>query len=372
MIRILTTLTLFIAALFSLPSSISAGYLDGFTEDGYVYHAGDSYWWCGGIAYTREKVCYYETCYYRNGCYSYPYQQQYYYWKYTPVPITTYTPAYTAPTVPAYGPGWKAGITEVAKQVDDNNAYLKALEALQIRPIYQTSLGNYFNSGYTTYGNNLNLGAYGAQGNTTYGYTLNSVAQAYGQTDLNALYQQSGRLVQGAQEYVREAHSGHEAVVGAAGSAAARVAQAYAEAEATKIKLDAARPEAATTTQTTITGTGTTTGTYVDPTTNANVQVPTVVSPQQPVTVAPQQPVVVQQDFMQTVAIPNCGSCHSGQNVAGKFDISIWPKLSLEMKEEIVHNRLLNKDPSKLMPRKDRNGTGHRLPDETIKKFMAN
>lgn len=333
-----------LAALLFLAPDIGATYQDGYTSPaGYVYSASDGYWWKGGYPYTRQWVSspgyYYCGIYYQGSSY----------WEYSRAP---YTPP--AKTTVAYTADWKSKILEVAKERDDHNAYLQSLKVLGLPlppdqgPVppglpFVMNRGGYGGYSLSGYGSSVSLGTYGASGNTLYGYSYNALKDPYGTTDLNALYQQASRLVQGAQGLAGQGHAEFNDLVKQAGSNQARVAEILAKAEAAAKALKAAEGPAVTQEQRS--------------SVSFNVQ-PTM-PPADP-------PGKVTTQAWKLSAANKCASCHSGAKKEGGLDINTYPSMTPEQKAK-VWLRLVTPDKNKRMPK-----GGDPLPPTEVQEWLKN
>lgn len=257
-------------------------------------------------------------------------------------------PAYVAPAVPTYTSDWKTRVVEYAKAKDDQLAFFGALKAIGVN-------GNVYDYGYGSYYKNYAASSTPVQGDTVYGYTYNQIQAAYGQTDLNTLYQQASRLTQGAQTLASDANNGFQSLVQTAGDNQARIAEYFVNAQAQALLLQASKkavePQPQTITQTTIQGGGSTIG--------------------QGGAVIQAQPAGNDNGWMRTVAKPLCASCHTGSNAAGKFDIDQYPLLTQEQKA-VVWERLTTRDDGKRMPRdgKDKSKPGQPLTAPQLAEFF--
>jgi hypothetical protein len=243
----------------------------------------------------------------------------------------SYTPAYTAPayeTAPTYSSNWQAEAMAYARQKDDHLAFFGAMRALGVN-------GAILDYGYGGAFAQKALSA-PVQGDTIYGYSYSQIQQAYGETNMNTLYQQAAKLAQGAQGLTQQATQDFSGLVQQAGDNQARLAEYFVKAAAAerlaRTVAKAVEPQPQMTSQTTIQGT---------------VQQSAVSSP------ADDTPA-----FMASVARPLCASCHSGQKLEGKFDIESYPRLSMEQKA-MVWDRLTTSDLSKRMPRDLKDKTKH-------------
>lgn len=140
-------------------------------------------------------------------------------------PHTYVNGVYSLYTVPARTKDWKERLVEAAKDQDDHRAYLEALGAL----------------GYKS-GASASAYSYSGQGDTVYGTSTYSLAELYGKTDLNVLYEQATRLAQSAQDVGASATTGHQSLVKEAGTASARVAEILARGEVAAKMLQATEP----------------------------------------------------------------------------------------------------------------------------------
>lgn len=285
-------------------------------EDGYVF--ADGYWFKGGVAYSREKQ--WEKEYYTantyNGCYCTPYQtyKWVYTWKYTKAPLPSYKSA-----------DWRLKLLDIAAARDkvegvmrvnalEQQSFTEAVGALGLS-------GNFYWQGYGRnpvkgYEPGVHLSAAGVNASTVYGYSYSSVADVYGSTDLNVLYQQSARLTEGAQALAGEANTGFQGLVGQEGNNRARVAEILAKGQASSQTLKASEASPSSHTSTTVTATGV-------------------------------QPNV----FLKLSGPATCVECHSGQKVSGGFDISKFnpATASAEVRQKVVA-RLVTNDPKLRMP----------------------
>lgn len=267
-----------------------------------------------------------------------------------------YKPTYSAPAVSAltYSANWRSEYLKLVEKRDDLAAFETA----------RASLGNYasnytLNYGAVGYGHSNYatpfVGHYGVNGNTAYGYTFNSLAQAYGSTDMNVLYQQASRLAQGAQQLGGQATTDFQGLVQAAGLNQARVAEILARGASASQVLKATEPQQSASVQQTIIGNG------------GGVQQPNVVGPQLP---QQQDQAVVQQaqQFLQTIAVPQCGSCHGANNPKGGFNVLSIPQMDASGLKKVL-KRLVSTRPDFVMPRNSA-GVGQRLSDEQLARWI--
>ena len=254
-----------------------------------------------------------------------------------------YVAPYVAPVVPAvvvapvvqlpaYQPGWKEKVLDYAAYRDDLLLYDKTINALGIT---------------TGYGQFTSYGA--AQGATNYGYTYQSVKEAYGQTDLNTLYQAAARTTQNAQSLAGQAHTEFSSLVQQAGDNQARVAEILAKAQAAAIALNAANPQPSTRTVETIQNNGAVqSGGFQSGAIQQNAQ----------------QASSTEAEFLANPAkVQDCLQCHGDQNPKGNFRIASWPRLAPAVKSKYLEERVYGQDVNKLMPR-DSSGKHVRMEPE--------
>lgn len=372
----LTLFAVLAALLLALPAG-SSEYYDGYqTPAGFTYHAGDGYWWRGGVAYSRTLVSkpgyYYCGAYYAGSSY----------WEYS---AANYTPPKASYAVP-YTKDWKTKVLEVAAQRDDHAAYLQTLKALGLpAPIDQGPVpgGGYRRAGYgagsplyslSGYGSNLQLGTYGANGQTIYGYSLSSVKDFYGSTDLNGLYQQAARLTSNAQQLAGQGNADFSDLVRSAGANQARVAEILAQAEAAARALNAAKgPPVTVQNQQSFSFQARPVAPPVPvPVPNPGAAPP--VGP--PAPVGPLVPAPGSEPAMPRANAPGaafqvliqnrCAACHSGKRLEGGFDIAAWPRLDNAAKARVIA-LLTTTDVSRRMPK----GKPALTADE-LRLFLAN
>ncbi len=313
-----------VALLIVLPSANAAEVVN---SDGYV-HA-DGFYVKNGITHTRDIVWYKDWVWvnacYKGGCYVQGYWTYSWKWYYE----------YTAVALPtAADPEWRTKLLSIAAARDkaesklrvsaqDQTHFLEAVNALGLQ-------GNFRYEAYgrnpispTGYGN-LQLSSAGVNGNTVYGYSYAQVADAYGQTDLNALYQQSSRLTQNAQTLAGTANSEFSALVQQAGGNAARIAEIFAKGEAGRKIIDGINSPG-TRVETKITGTG-----FGPAAAEADIRATSFLTLSGPAT---------------------CVACHSGTKIEGKFDVTKIPSMSAAEIVERVLPKLVSDDPKVRMPK---------------------
>lgn len=307
-----------LAGLVVLPANAGSYYGGhGYSHGGYSYHNPSGYYYSGSQYYSRSYVQ--PSSYYSGG---YWYQSPGYY-SYTPV---EYTPPVAKPTVPAFTPGWKEKIVDLAKMKDEYAAYERALSALGY-PVPPP--GTY---GYSaTYSKSAYYPP--VQGKTTYGYSVNSLKEMYGETNLNTLYQQAARLAAGSQSLAGSATGDFALLVDKAGDNAGRVAEILAKAEAARKALEAASAAPSSRSSTTVTRTAT-----------------APAGP--PMPLAGDSLPLLPGDTPENVAARRvvCGTCHSGTNLKGGFDIDKWASLTFEARKK-AYMRLITDDAKTMMPK---------------------
>jgi hypothetical protein len=307
------------------------GYYDGYYEDGYTYHG--SYWWRNGKAYTRTK--------YYTGQYEYSYGNRYriYLYRYDLVYQDYVPPSYqSAIPLPKYGPGWKEQALKYAESRDDYQAYLDTLARLGIQgQTYSFQRGTY-------YGASPALSYAGSQGSTQYGYSYQALKEAYGETSINALYQQAARLTQGSQDLGGRATADFMALVNAAGEDKARIAEILANAEAMRKVMEGLRPQARVKESTTVTGSSA--DRPMERTDDGQVR----------------RGGMSDAEFVDKILAPRCAACHSGKDPSGKLDLGGYLKFTPEQKDVVI-SRIYDPDPKRRMPFAAKDGTpGKPLP----------
>lgn len=351
--KLICLLALLILLLTCVPSP-AADPADGDTDAGFTFR--ESFWWKDSLPYTRTQVQsstpggYYYSCgrYYQYApsySHSWQYSRAALAYKDKVVERQVYQPA-----VPQYSADWKTDVLKYAQKKDDLQAYLNALQALGINgQTYGFQQNSYRYSSYN-YGQPLNLNA-----QTQYGYSYQTVKEAYGETNLNLLYQQSARLAQNGQQLGSQATTEFAQLVAAAGDNQARVAEILARARAAELALRATDPQPRSRTTETVQGQG------------AGAVPP---QPRTPMPQAEPTDVVDAKTFLNNVAIPLCGACHAGgANAKSKFNIADYPTLSLDDKR-VVWRRLLTDNPDKRMPQKD-GGPGDPLTAQQLQAFFT-
>lgn len=299
-------------------------------SDGYVHT--DGFYVKNGISYTRDIVwykdwswvnaCYVGNCY-KAGYWTYVWK---YYYEYTPVKLPS-----------ASDPEWRTKLLAIAAARDvaegklryaaqEQTSFLEAVNALGFQGNFRMEAYGRNPMAPTNYGN-LQLSSAGVNGNTVYGYSYTHAVDAYGQTDLNSLYQQSSRLTQNAQSLAGQANTEFSELVKQAGGNAARIAEILAKGEAGRKIIDGIKGSPETKTTTTITGTTSIPG-------------------------SSQQGVVQASNisFLKLSGPATCVSCHSGKKLEGGFDISKVPSMSADEIVKKVLPRLVSSDDKFRMP----------------------
>lgn len=290
----------------------------------------DGYWYFAGYAepYTRTLVS--SPGYYSRGCY-YPGSSYYSYSIYYAAPVAK---------VPVYTPSWKEEIVKYAAQRDDHATYLLALKALGINgQQYQFQQG---------YGYSYN---YGVNATTPYGYSYNSIAQLYGDVNLNQLYQQSAQLTAGAQTLASDANNGFQQLVSQQGTNQVRVLEILARGQAGAQVLRALNPNTVSQ-STTVFGSAPNGSNLPGP---GKDQFPDKDK---------------EQKFLafQQVVGERCASCHSGDSKKGGFDVSGYMGFTQAQKERVI-STLTTNDPTRAMPRSPNGSVGVRLTEAEINLF---
>jgi hypothetical protein len=362
-------LTLAVISLWVGPARAD-GYYNGYVSEGYTYH--DGYWYYNNVPYTRSGTYYSTPGYYSCGYY-YPGTSytKYSYTRYYP-PAATYPQQ--AAAVDYKSGDWRSKLLDIAKARDEYEGQLRkaALEQLQYMEAVK-ALGLQGNFNYQNYGinpmayggygyGNLNVGNYGINGNTAYGYTFSQLAQSYGSTDLNVLYQQAASLAKGAQDLGGQATTQFGQLAEQAGGNAARVAEILAQGKAAADALANARPAPSTTTVTQVQG---------------------VTQQQQQVQQSGQQQGgqaaqagthargVASLTPGQQKAAQSCIRCHSGDAPKGKFDVAAYFQGRYDRQANLAVLGHVTSDPKQdasHMPRLDNGGAGT-LPPDLILEF---
>ena len=272
----------------------------------YVFR--DGFYWLNGNAFTRTLVSVPGTPYY-DYCGRYCLSASRSYYTYTQVPVAVKKQA----TPVQYGDNWKSEIAKAAAAKEDHAAFQKALTTVFPQQV----------SAQTVQSDSTYLG-----GSTAYGYlpyTYQTVKQAYGELDLNQLYQAAARLAQSSQQYSSEATSNHAGLVQSAGDQAARVAEINAKRDAVVAMAKSIEPQASSTTTTTVQG-------YAKAESSSSSTVGPVM------------------DRLSLALNNNCLECHAGNKAKGNLDLTNWKALTEVQKNEIHRRILLPKTDPKHMP----------------------
>lgn len=316
--------SLILTFLFTL--SIAQGnYYNGYVADGYSYY--DGYWYKGNTPYYRTPYYYYQY-----GC---RYQAYNYYPYYAPV---TYK-----------DPDWKTKLLEIAKQRDAFEGNLRK-DALEHTVFLQSvkALGLEGNFHWQNYGQAVQYPySYSYPpplASTTYVNTQTTLADLYGNLDLNILYQQAGKLTQNAQQLAGQANGDFSALVNQAGSNYARAAEIIARGEAAAMALKSTESNSARIIQQSksyaIEGNQGNQGNQG----NRRVE-------------------------KRTIAINHyCVKCHGGQKPVKDLDMTQYENFTQEQKD-LIWGHLISNDPALLMPRETMDGPGKKLPGDVLELF---
>lgn len=298
--------------------------------DGYVYGTSSGYYYKNGAPYTRSDIKWYKDWYWVNayydsyGCYKPGY------WSYSWKSYYDYTPV----QVKANG-DWRSKLLDIAHDRDKIEGDLRKQAAEQ--QYFESSVrvlgleGNFRWDGYGTspynYASYSQLSAYGVQGTTVYGYSYKQAQDAYGQTDLNLLYQQYGHSVERAQQLAGQAQLGMTEFVKLTADQQARLAEINVRGA---IMLEAlkATPQVKTETKVFSFGSVKSPGIVVDG--NPKVQV---------------QGLVDQAAFLKLAGPGKCVDCHSGKQPRGGWSIETYHPWTASKKErDQVQSYLVKKD----------------------------
>lgn len=307
-------------------------------DAGAQYLGSDGYWYFDGYSQPYTRTLVQRPGYYSRGCY-YPGSSYYSYSLY-------YPPAPVAQVIkpPVYSSTWKEEVVRYASQRDDHATYLLALKALGIQGQQYP-----FQQGY------VSSTTYGANASTPYGYTYSSIAQLYGDTNVNQLFQQSAQLTEGAQRLAGDANNGFQQLLGQEGTNRAKVAEILAKGEAGARVLIALSPSTVAQTKT-VFGTQAAAGVGVNP------------AGPNPAPAATEKEKKFQA-FEHLVAT-RCASCHAGENKKGNFNITGFLGFTPEQKA-LVLDVITTADPARAMPRTPQGGVGVRLTPAEVELFRA-
>lgn len=355
--RVAMVLCLLLLGLFGstpfLTSETTAG--GGYYYPTYSYGYATSY-----PQYRYDKAGYVNGKYYPAGYY-YWNGSQYYLYGYGAFSGYDYYKApdpYVAP--PSYSANWQTEIVKYGEKLADLAAYQRAIQTVgfsapPVVPPYAQSYPSYAPSSYAQVNAQVHAPI---GGQTLFGYTYDMLRSNYGDLNLNTLYQAQGRLAQGQQQLSAEATAGHAELVDRAGSWSAKVAEILARGQAGALMYRATEPQGQSTTQ------SRTTVTTVAPI--SAVQPGPNLSPQQ----GQVAPTGTGTSFLTAIGNPRCGSCHSGSEPKGKFQIKDYPSMSPEQKA-VVLDRIFTTDPKKRMPRTE-TGEPIDLPPAEKVQFILN
>lgn len=307
----------------------------------YVY--GGQYWWKGGTAYTRTSSWvkdwywvkgYYDKYYcYHDGYWAYTWKESY---AYTPVKLD-YQAADIEQAIIKLAADRDRAVLKIAAQQQKSQSALQLVDKLGLSQNF--GIPNY-GTGIFSYGT-PQLSSAGVQGNSVYGYSYKSVADVYGTTDLNALYQQAARLTENAQTLAGQANSDFSTRVGEANQGARAVAEILARGEAGAKVLQAAKPSPSVRIEQQSGGFqfGTRTNSLL------------------------QSSVVGAKLDLKLPGPAKCVSCHSGGGDAvTAWDITRYNPNDSRQRNKVL-SRLITEDPEKIMPK----GADHPLsPEEQL------
>lgn len=278
----------------------------------YRHIAGSVYVWAPtGQYYQYYAPGYYAGCYYPQGYYQH---------------LPNYAPA-TNVTVnlPATPPAnWKTELLAIAKQREDELAYLTAIQLLGLgRPgaVYANA------GGYS--------GVYGITTTSTgYGYSVAQVQDLYNQTNVNALFQQMSQLATGQQQLSGDAVDAFAKLLGQEAGNNAKLLEIRARTEALRTFLQHLQQP-------------TTTTTALQATTGA-VANPGAVLPSGPA--APANLDAIRAAW--AAAATGCVQCHSNdQNKKGNFIVADFVRLTRKQRAVVLDRVDPQADAKVRMPR---------------------
>lgn len=299
------------------------------------------------------------------GGYGYnPYYYGGYWWCHTGSGLQYYTSAGWVPYQQPARVGWKEGLTKLAQDAKENEAFIAALDALgltgaarqaavsQYAPAYNpAAYGSY---SYTTsygYGNPAGI-PFTQNGNTLYGYqqAAQGYAQQFGNIDTGALLNSALRLGDQAQQMAGQAMTDINDTINNVARGQQQVAQTIAQGAADAQRIQASRPDPQPISRTFQ-------FTPVQPVQSgapsgisASYSSSGYVTPQQPQQ-QPAQPQGGVKLLPQVGAIlqASCLSCHNQQKASGGLNLANWGSLSLEQYQH-VRARIATSDPAMRMP----------------------
>lgn len=333
---VLSLLVLFILSLTVTADNYYNGYHN---SDGYSFYNG--YWYYGNVAYTRTR--YYQPGYWSYGVY-YPGYYYYHYYRYN-APQQNYTPPVTPKDT-----NWRTKLLQIAEyQVKENTEQRNFTEGIKALGL-QNSLATTGNAGYSGYGYNVSVPV---NASTQYGYSFQSIAQLYGDTNLNQIFQAAAQLTAGAQKLSGQATSDFQALVGQEGANRSRVAEILAKGQAAAQILNALKGPSSTNLQ----------GFAFKVDSNGTIQkVDNGVAPLDKTVVAQQAAIIIN---------TKCVSCHNPSNKKGGLDMTQYNSFSPEDKQ-VVWARITTDDQNKMMPRNPSGGPGQKLTSDELRILMAN
>lgn len=338
----------FVAAIFLFVFvSVAFGQTD---INGYVWDG--QYWTKDGYQYTR--TLYQAPGYWYGGCY---YQGTYHY-RYT---------LYSAPVAKLPSPkddDWRTQLLKIAAARDkqegeirkaafEQQYFTEAVKALGLEGNFRWSgygtLPPYMSNGYQVMpfaGQYQMQGTYNFGVNATTQYGYNSIAQLYGETDLNQLFLQAAQLTQNAQKLSGEATANFQGLVGQEGSNRAKVAEILAKGQIAREVISALSSNDFKSFSFKISPVGQIEkdDSKVDAGTKAALR---------------QQ--------WGDLAAAKCASCHSGSKTEGKFDLNSYLSMSQQEKQDRVWSRLTTDDPVRRMPK-----NGPKLTSEELRLWFLN
>lgn len=365
----LSAIVLLVICGLAAADTYSNGYVN---SDGYSYR--DGYWYYPGSSQAYYRTLQTTPGYWRCGYY-YPGSSYYFY--------QTYTPSYTAPAAVSYDtPNWEVELLKIAAQRDkfegqirkslvDHARYMEAIKALGLQGNFRwdgygtippsiVPQGSYPGTmPYTLSGHAYHNTSYGAQASTQYGYS--TLANLYGSSDLNALYQQAAQLAQGSQRLSSEATAGFQGAISAEGTNRARVAEILVRGQVAAQVLQALSSAPSSETK----------------------GISFKVSPGgaiERVEDGSRDPIIKASSLKQLQSIigEKCAMCHSGKVLKGKLDLAEYPSFSPEKKQRVLERILMtpaNPDyANRMMPRdpNDEGKPGTPLTEAEKRAFMLN
>lgn len=354
-----------VLAVMPLPVEASVVLVNGFVADGYTFNNG--YWYQGDQAFTRQlwtQPGYYTYSGYCGSCRTWVAGYDFY--RYTPVQLVVQYQQ-TAPSLPSYrDPGWRGKLLDIAAHRDkiegtirqgafEQQYFMEAVNGLGLSGNFR--MNNYgasppYSQYQAQYGSVTN---FGANGQTAYGYSYNTLAQLYGGSDLNTLYQQAAQLGHGVQRAASEAQAGFQTLVGAEGQNRARVAEILARGQMAEQILKALVTPSATVETKGF---------------SFRIGPQGVIEKVEDQTVDPATRQKVKEMWVD-LAKNRCASCHTGPEAKKGFDIATYPSFSPARKQEVL-KRLTTTDDKVLMPRNQDGSAGARLTSDELRLFLLN